>query len=109
MLEAQNNVLHSIKEGANWEDMHLLAERTIVKHLIKLGLVKDTDLQELEDKRIGALFFPHGLGHFFGTCVHDVGGYNKGCPERRTEAGLKSLRTRRQLKAGMALTVEPGC
>jgi len=101
--------LNSLKEGVYWDDMHILAEKTINKHLIKYGLIKDADMDELVEKRIGANFFPHGLGHFIGTRVHDVGGYNKNCPERRTEPGLRSLRTRRQLKAGMAMTVEPGC
>jgi Xaa-Pro dipeptidase len=43
------------------------------------------------------VFFPHGLGHFFGLRVHDVGGYTKG-PQRSDKAGLKSLRTRRTIE-----------
>lgn len=58
---------------------------------------------------IAAVFQPHGLGHFLGMAVHDVGGYLKGMPERRKEAGLNRLRTARVLQAGMALTIEPGC
>lgn len=88
--------------------MHLLAEKTILTHLIKLGIVKDTPLEELVEKRVGAIFFPHGLGHLLGCRVHDVGGYNKGCPERRTEAGFRSLRTRRVLREGNCITNEPG-
>lgn len=60
------------------------------------------------EKRVGAIFFPHGLGHFLGGRVHDVGGYLKHTPERRKELGFKSLRTRRVLKEGNALTIEPG-
>lgn len=40
--------------------------------------------------------------------MHDVGGYNPGCPERSTEPGLKSMRTRRILKTNNVITVEPG-
>jgi Xaa-Pro dipeptidase len=31
---------------------------------------------------------PHGLGHFFGLDVHDVGGYPKGV-ERINEPGIR--------------------
>lgn len=39
-------------------------------------------IDELMLNRIGSLFFCHGLGHLLGLRTHDVGGYNKGCPER---------------------------
>ena len=53
--------------------------------------------------------YKHGLGHLLGLRVHDVGGYNVGCPERSTEEGMKRLRFRRNLEVGMVLTNEPGC
>lgn len=65
-------------------------------------------MEELQQKRVGAVFFPHGLGHFLGLRVHDVGGYTDG-PQRSDKAGLKSLRTRRNMEENMVITVEPGC
>ena len=109
VLDAQNAVKKAVKPGVEWEDMHLLAERTIVLHLIKLGLIKDVSINELEKNRVGAVFFPHGLGHLIGLRVHDVGGYLKNYPKRSQSAGLKSLRTRRTLKKGLVITIEPGC
>jgi len=88
--------------------MYLLADRVILGHLIRMGIIKEGfDIAELQDKRVGAVFFPHGLGHFLGLKTHDLGGYTEG-PERSTKPGLKSLRTRRTLKEGMVITVEPG-
>merc|ERR1712107_337977 len=57
----------------------------------------------------GRVFQPHGLGHFMGCDVHDVGGYLEDNPERSTLAGLRSLRTARVLAEGQVLTIEPGC
>jgi Xaa-Pro dipeptidase len=97
--------------------MHLLAEKIILAHLIKLGLVNDHPIEELVEKRIGAIFFPHGkikslkkigLGHFYGTRVHDVGGYDPEFPKRSEKLGLSRLRTRSYLQKGFCLTVEPG-
>jgi len=58
--------------------MHLLAEKVILEHLIKLGIVNNAPMEELVEHRIGAIFFPHGLGHLFGLKVHDLGGYTTG-------------------------------
>ena len=54
--------------------MHLTADRVNLEELTKMGLVKG-DIEEMMKERLGALFMPHGLGHFMGHDVHDVGGY----------------------------------
>ena len=69
-----------IKPGIKWDEMHLLAEKVILEHLINLGLVNKAPMEELVEHRIGAIFFPHGLGHFFGLKTHDIGGYTAGPP-----------------------------
>jgi Xaa-Pro dipeptidase len=78
VFEAQAEVRAAVKPGVMWGDMHLLAERVLLKHLVQLGIVNEFPLEELVEKRIGAVFFPHGLGHLFGLKVHDVGGYTEG-------------------------------
>ncbi len=54
--------------------MHLLAERVILGELKLIGLVQG-DIDDMMNVRLGAIFMPHGLGHFYGLDVHDVGGY----------------------------------
>ncbi|KAK4415638.1 Xaa-Pro dipeptidase [Sesamum alatum] len=107
VLRAHNAVISSMRPGVNWVNMHKLAERTILESL-KEGNLLLGDVDAMVHERLGAVFMPHGLGHLLGIDTHDPGGYLKGA-ERPKEAGLKSLRTSRELLAGMVITVEPGC
>lgn len=43
--------------------MHVLAERVILEDLLSAGLLSG-DIEAMLDKRLGAVFMPHGLGHF---------------------------------------------
>ena len=52
-----------------------------------MGIVNNFPLEELIENRVGAIFFPHGLGHLFGLKVHDIGGYTEG-PPRSEKLGL---------------------
>lgn len=111
VLNAQVAVFKMLKPGVSWVDCHKAAELEILRKLAEIGLVVpgDKTLKELVDMRLGAVFMPHGLGHFIGIDTHDVGGYLKGTPQRSSLPGLKSLRTARILHENMTLTVEPGC
>ncbi|CAG7717380.1 unnamed protein product, partial [Allacma fusca] len=108
VLDANRKVLNACKPGVSWVDMHLLANKTVLEHLTKAGILKGS-VDAMMKENLGGTFQPHGLGHFMGLDVHDVGGYLKGHPERPTGTGLKSLRTARVLQPGMVLTIEPGC
>ncbi|KAJ9688206.1 hypothetical protein PVL29_014099 [Vitis rotundifolia] len=107
VLQAHNTVISAMKPGVNWIDMHKLAEKIILDSL-KKGCIVVGDVDDMMVKRLGAVFMPHGLGHFLGIDTHDTGGYLEGL-ERPKEPGLKSLRTVRDLREGMVITVEPGC
>eukprot|EP01083_Nonionella_stella_P165436 550340_1 len=104
---AQENVNKAMKPGVMWPDMHRLAERTILEHLLAGGLLKGS-VDDMMKVFLASTFMPHGLGHLVGLNVHDVGGFTEQYP-RLTEEGVKYLRTSRELRAGMFLTVEPGC
>lgn len=107
VYEAQQAVIKAMKPGVYWPDMHKLAERVILTHLLKAGICHNGSVEDLEKAHIGAVFMPHGLGHLLGMNVHDVGGYKVGT-EKSKEPGLCYLRCGRELQPGMFITVEPG-
>ncbi|KAL8453142.1 hypothetical protein Emed_001012 [Eimeria media] len=88
VLDAQQSVIKSMRPG-------------------KLGVITGS-LEESEAAGLGAVFMPHGLGHFMGMDTHDVGGFTPCCPPSDLP-GLRYLRTTRILQKGMCITVEPGC
>lgn len=106
VLRMQSETLAMMKVDAHWDDLHLHAHRILIEEFLKLGIFKlQYQVQEIFDSKILARFFPHGLGHLLGMDTHDVGGrpnYDDPNPM------LRYLRMRRELKAGMVITNEPG-
>ena len=80
VLNAQVAVLAMMREGVCWRDCHLAAERQILKQLIRVGIIVGGTPEDegfvdgLVKQRLGAIFFPHGMGHLIGLDTHDVGG-----------------------------------
>ncbi|XP_025425745.1 xaa-Pro dipeptidase [Sipha flava] len=108
VLAASHAVMNAIKPGVSWVDMHVLANKVVLKKLCEINLLLG-DVNEMYEAGLAAVFQPHGLGHLLGIDVHDVGGYLEGFPDRPQKPGVKALRTARNLEVGMALTIEPGC
>lgn len=106
VLETLNKTIEAVAPGINMEILHLAACRIILHGLKEIGIVKGS-IDEMMEKNIFALFFPHGLGHFLGLDTHDVGGYPKGV-DRIDRPGIRYLRVRRELMPGMVITIEPG-
>ncbi|MGM0546181.1 MAG: aminopeptidase P family protein [Bacteroidota bacterium] len=106
VLEAQKQVIEAAKPDVKMEDLHILAARLMMQGLKDANIVSGS-IDDMMEKDIFALFFPHGLGHFLGLDTHDVGGYPKGV-ERIERPGIKYLRMRRTLQPSMVLTIEPG-
>jgi Xaa-Pro dipeptidase len=108
VLDAHDSVLCSLRPGVSWVDMHLLALRTVCKHLIEAGILIG-EVDDLMSKQVMYVFQPHGMGHLIGLDVHDVGGYLSNQPRRPEAQDCCRLRFARALCPGMYVTVEPGC
>jgi Xaa-Pro aminopeptidase len=84
VYDAQEAAAKAARPGATMMDLSRAADTVIAEGLFKLGLITDTKSHQHR------LWYMHGLGHWLGMNVHDVGRY--GVP----------------LKPGMTYTNEPG-
>lgn len=106
---AQQDLCAKVAPGIPFTELHECA------HLAVAGLLKDWGLvagepAELVETGVSATFFPHGLGHFLGIQVHEVGGFladANGTEIPRPEK-FPHLRLLRTLEADQVLTIEPG-
>lgn len=93
-------VLDAMKEAAKWlvpqgsiKIANEKAVQVLTEGLVRLGILKGEVEQLIADKAYRQ-FYMHGLGHWLGLDVHDVG--NSGTERDRA------------LEIGMVLTLEPG-
>ncbi|WP_024304625.1 aminopeptidase P family protein [Pseudogulbenkiania sp. MAI-1] len=113
VLAMQLAALDAIRPGVPYLDVHKLAARVMVERMTALGFFQG-DADAIVDSGAYAIAFPHGLGHQIGLDVHDMEGLGEDLvgygdeAERSPLFGLGYLRLAKPLKAGMAITVEPG-
>lgn len=107
VLDMQTQTMSRMKPGVHWDELHELSHRILIKHLLKLNILKgEYSIDELLQSRVTCAFYPHGLGHLMGLDVHDVGGHpNYEDPDPM----FKYLRLRLPLMERMVVTNEPGC
>ncbi|MCH8502402.1 MAG: Xaa-Pro dipeptidase [Aliidiomarina sp.] len=106
---AEQAIIKQIKPGVSYYDLHVETHRMIAQILADFGFFK-VDAETIYQRGYTRPFFPHGLGHFIGLQVHDVGGYLKsenGDTFER-DASHPFLRLRRELAEGQVFTIEPG-
>ncbi|KAI1631567.1 peptidase M24, structural domain-containing protein [Biscogniauxia mediterranea] len=104
VLEMQTKCIAMLKADVPWEEVHLLAHRTLIDGLLSLGILKG-DRKEILESRTSVAFLPHGLGHYLGMDTHDTGGHpNYSDPDPI----FRYLRVRMPLPEGSVITVEPG-
>ena len=109
MDAVQRSLCELVRPGVPYLDLHLAAHRRIGDLLHALGILAVGGDAAFE-RGLTAVFFPHGLGHFLGLQVHDVGGRQSASQGGETPppAAFPSLRTTRTLEPGHVVTIEPG-
>ncbi|STZ75905.1 Xaa-Pro aminopeptidase [Bergeriella denitrificans] len=94
VLAANEAAIAAVKPQADWGEIHLLALNILVQGLIDLKLLQGSVAGNIESQAYQR-FYMHGLGHWVGLDVHDVG--------KRWQDGKPLL-----LRPGMTTTIEPG-
>ena len=94
VLKAQKSVLDMLAPGVTLSQAMLHSVEIITQGLVDLGVLEGSVAENLENET-WRQFYMHGLGHYLGLDVHDVGNYKIDGEDR-------------PLKPGMVITVEPG-
>ena len=84
VLAAQEAAMKAARAGNLTRDVEAASEQVIKAGLLKLGLITDASGDQFR------MWYTHGICHFIGMDVHDVGDYE------------------RPLEPGMAFVIEPG-
>lgn len=94
VLKIQKEIIHFIKPGIVFRDLHDMATNLLTDLMLELGLFvgrKEDIIKSNEHKK----YYPHGLGHWLGMDVHDAGLY-------------MINEVPRPITENMVFTVEPG-
>lgn len=94
VLDAQAAALDVLGPGQTIKAANQAAVHVLVSGLVELGILKG-DVEQLIEEGAYKAYYMHGLSHWLGLDVHDVGSY-------------QSIERDRELQADMVLTVEPG-
>ena len=109
MQKLQTSIIHNIRVGMNYGDLHHQAHLYLGQLLTDSKLCSGT-AETLVDNGITQAFLPHGLGHLLGLQVHDAGG-RMADPEGNLNpppARYPALRNTRRIEEDMVFTIEPG-
>jgi Xaa-Pro aminopeptidase len=97
VLDAQNLAIEAIKPKATFAELNVLVNNFLTAGLHRMGILLG-DLTILLEEKACKKYFIHGLGHWLGLDVHDVGDYQSN--DKREQC--------RPFEQGMVMTIEPG-
>jgi Xaa-Pro dipeptidase len=105
----QQRLCASVRPGVPYLDLHVAAHRGVAELLAEAKVFR-VSAAEAFDGGLTRPFFPHGLGHFLGIQVHDVGGRlaDRDGTLKPPPAVYPFLRTTRTIEERMVFTIEPG-
>ncbi len=109
MEALQQSLCGAVRAGIDWRDLHLTTHQLLAELLIEQQIIS-TDSEHAVHSGLTGVFLPHGLGHFLGLQVHDVGGRLPDPDGNPLDppAGHPYLRLTRVLEPGFVVTMEPG-
>lgn len=96
VLDAQEQCIQAIKPKQTLGQLNHLCCEVLTQGLLELNILSG-DYQTLLDDKACKKYFIHGLGHWLGLDVHDVGDYQ-----------MVDKKQTRSFEAGMVMTIEPG-
>jgi len=99
VLDGQNAAIESLVNGARITDGREAVKKVLLPGLMDLGLITDSAAVWQYE-----FYVVHGISHWLGLDVHDVGDYGYGGYARPTGVTPES----RMLETGMVFTIEPG-
>lgn len=122
--EMQERCIAMLGPGVRYLDAFYLADRIAIEGLMRLGILRRGNVEDLLRAGVSKAFFPHGLGHHMGLDVHDVSAtpilsFCRSEEQSMLDHSQKSLwspanesmalcRSDATLEPGMVITVEPG-
>lgn len=103
VLQAQKRAIELLIAGNSIQQANDEVIRIKVEGLVNLGILQG-EVEQLIAENAHRQFYMHGLGHWLGLDVHDVGSYS----QQQHNSDRNSKKRDRTLEVGMVLTVEPG-
>jgi Xaa-Pro aminopeptidase len=111
VLDAQYAACNAVKPGSNFATVTAAAEQVLTEGLLGLGILQGELYQLLADKACKP-YFIHGIGHWLGLDVHDVGAYKIANSSSTTHSSTITSPDKETAEQpfvpGMVLTIEPG-
>ena len=96
VLKAQVACVEMARPGMTMDELKKHSIEILTEGMVRLGLLEGEPEKLIEEKKYMP-FYMHGLGHYLGLDVHDVGPYY-----------ARDTKNPRPLEPGIVITVEPG-